>query len=358
MGLPVIRPMTPADVEPASAAMLLGDFGNRNLQLAFSASHPGCRAFVADADGAIVGTGIATINGLAAWIGTVWVEPSFRRRGLGLALTQAAIDAADVAGCRTLVLVATSAGRPLYERMGFAVQTEYRIVEAPGLGPEGGTPDPRIRPFHPDDLPAMAALDQAATGEDRAHLLAAFATPASARCLVDPFGGVRGFVVRAPWGGGATIVPDPDDAMADPSRATCCATRDRARPRGTPRRERRGTCEARGRRLDGGVARTSADPRRAVRLGSHGDLGPVQPRHGLKRGRRMAPSAWTGRAERAIGPRAPRSEDDVEPRTPGAVLDPMWPLIARARRCLSGPGEVRRECRPFPLAVLCRRSSQ
>ncbi len=194
--------------------MLLGDFGNRDLQLAFSTSHPGCRAFVADSDGAIVGTGVATINGLAAWIGTVWVEPSYRRRGLGLALTQAAIDAAEVAGCRTLLLVATAAGRPLYERMGFTVQTEYRIVEAPGLGPEGGAPDSRIRPFDPDDLPAMAALDQAATGEDREHLLAAFATPASARCLVDPLGSVRGFVVRAPWGGGATIVPDPEDAMA------------------------------------------------------------------------------------------------------------------------------------------------
>jgi len=206
--------MTPADVEPAAAAMLLGDFGDRERQLAFATSHPECRPFVADAGGAIVGTGMATINGTVAWIGIVWVDASFRRRGLGRALTQAAIDAAEAAGCRTLLLVATSAGRPLYERMGFSVQTTYRILEAPGLGPDGGPPDARVRAFETGDLQAMLKLDGSATGEDRGHLLAAFATPESGRCLVDAAGAVRGFIVRTPWGGGATIAPDPDDAIA------------------------------------------------------------------------------------------------------------------------------------------------
>jgi predicted N-acetyltransferase YhbS len=215
MSGPVIRPMTPSDVEPVAAAILRDDWGDRRLQLAFAATHPGCRPFVAaETDGTVVGTGTATINGPVAWIGTVWVDPAVRRRGLGLALTQAAIDAAEAAGCRTLVLVATAAGRPMYERLGFTVQAWYRIVEAPRPGPEAGPPDPRIRPFRPEDLPAMAELDRAATGEDRAHLLAAFSTAASARCLVGPSGTVRGFVVRAPWGGGATIAPDLDDAMA------------------------------------------------------------------------------------------------------------------------------------------------
>ena len=39
-----------------------------------------------------------------------------------------------------------------------------------------------------------------------------FATPDSAKCLLRD-GDVAGFVVRAPWGGGATVAPDPDDAM-------------------------------------------------------------------------------------------------------------------------------------------------
>jgi len=214
MTQPVIRAMTAADVDGAAEAMLRHEFGERRPQLAFSASHASCRAFVAEADGAIVGTGIATINGPIGWVGTVWVDPAFRRRGLGLGLTEASIDAAEASCCRTLDLVASDAGRPMYERIGFTVQSWYRILEAPGLGREAGTPDSRIRPFRPDDLAAMSALDRVATGEDRASLLAAFATPESARCLVDASGELGGFVVRPPWGGAATIAPDMDDAFA------------------------------------------------------------------------------------------------------------------------------------------------
>ena len=85
-------------------------------------------------------------------------------------------------------------------------------MEAPGLA--GGEPDPRMRPFRPSDLPSMRLLDAAATGEDRGHLIAAFAASDSAHCVDRPDGTLGGFVVRAPWGGGATIAPDPDDAMA------------------------------------------------------------------------------------------------------------------------------------------------
>jgi hypothetical protein len=51
------------------------------------------------------------------------------------------------------------------------------------------------------------------TGEDRAHLLRAFADETSTRCLEDDAARLRGFVVRAPWGGGATIAPDAEDAL-------------------------------------------------------------------------------------------------------------------------------------------------
>jgi GNAT superfamily N-acetyltransferase len=210
--LPTIRPMLPADVDQVADAFLLSGWGDRRTKTAFVVGHPQCRAFVADAAGVIVGTGVTTVSGPVAWIGTIWVEPGWRRRGLGTALTRRTIEAAEEAGCRALVLVATEVGRPLYERHGFEVQTHYRILEAPGLG--AGEADRRLRPFRPSDLPAMIALDAAATGEDRAHLLAAFAAPETTRCLERDDGTLGGFVVRAPWGGGATIAPDPDDALA------------------------------------------------------------------------------------------------------------------------------------------------
>jgi GNAT superfamily N-acetyltransferase len=208
-----IRPMTPADADPAAAVVLAGGWGDRQLFFRFVTAAPACRPLVAVADGEIVGTGIGTANGPVGWVGTIFVTPGHRGRGLGMALTQAVVDALGEAGCRTLVLVATEQGRPMYERLGFELQTTYRTLEAPGL-PDAGPPDRRIRPFRRSDLDAMALLDRAATGEDRRHLLDAFATEESARCLVRPDGTLGGFVVRAPWGGGATVAPDADDASA------------------------------------------------------------------------------------------------------------------------------------------------
>lgn len=212
--------MVLADVDAAVAAILADDWGDRRAWFTFAVQHPGCRVIVAEADGAVIGTGVATINGNAAWIGTIWVATPWRGRGLGRTLTQATIDAAESAGCRTLILVATEAGRPLYERLGFKVRAWYRTLEAPG---RGGVDRPRpvghrLRPFRPTDLPELARLDATATGEDRAHLLRALVTAASTRVVVGETGATaadvpRGFLVRAPWGGGATIAPDPDVAM-------------------------------------------------------------------------------------------------------------------------------------------------
>src|SRR6185503_9268719 len=156
MALPRIRPMTPSDVEPVVAAFIRADWGDRRLNLEFVTRHAETHPFVAEADGEIVGTGVLSVNGSVGWIGTIFVEPVWRRRGVGMALTQATIDTAESAGCRTLLLVATDAGRPLYEKIGFEVQTWYRILEAPGLGDEAV--DRRIRRFEAADLPAMAEL--------------------------------------------------------------------------------------------------------------------------------------------------------------------------------------------------------
>ncbi len=212
MHLPTIRPMLPDDVPAVAAAIERADWGDRRLELDFVTRHAETHPLVAKADEMVVGTGIATLNGTVAWVGTIWVDPAWRRRGVGIAMTQAVIDVAESAGCRTLLLVATEAGRPLYERLGFELQTWYRILEAPGLGEVAV--DPRIRPYVPGDLGAMGELATSATGEERTHLLAAFATPETAQCLVRDDGTVGGFVVRAPWGGGSTIAPRLEDAEA------------------------------------------------------------------------------------------------------------------------------------------------
>lgn len=212
--LPQLRPMLPADVDAATELILSNNWGVRREWLRFAAGQSGCVPLVADADGAIVGTGVGTGNGRVGWIGTIFVAPERRGQGLGRALTQAIIDQLESRGCTTLVLVATTEGRRLYERMGFEVQTRYRILEAEGLAGAalGGSPS-TVRPFQPEDLDALIALDREATGEDRGHAITSLAAEETARVLAGPDGSLDGFVIRAPWGGGATVARSTDAAL-------------------------------------------------------------------------------------------------------------------------------------------------
>jgi len=227
--------MAVADIAPVSAAFLATQgWGDRSSWFDFAVRTDGVHAVVAvDEDGALIGTGATSIHGTVAWIGSIWVRPDRRGEHIGWRLTEHTIEVAEAAGCRTLVLVASEMGRPIYERMGFSTLTFEPVLEAPGLSTDDGRagstpldrsatstatantdPDRRIRPWRATDLDAAAALDRRATGEDRRHLLAAFATPETAFVITGVDDVPRGFVVRASWGGGATIAPDPDDALA------------------------------------------------------------------------------------------------------------------------------------------------
>lgn len=68
-------------------------------------------------------------TGLRAWIEDVVVDGAYRRRGIGAALTQAALERAKAAGARTVDLTSRhsrEAANRLYRRLGF-VQRETNV---------------------------------------------------------------------------------------------------------------------------------------------------------------------------------------------------------------------------------------
>ena len=207
----LIRAMTAADVERAAEMIRLGEWGDRSVFLGWAVEFPPSRLFVAEDAGRIVGTGIATANGPVGWVGTIFVAPDRRREGLGDALTRTVIDDLESRGCRTLVLTATDAGRPLYERLGFETQMPQGFFTAAGLAPSNA--DEGVQPFDPSMLPGVIALDRLATGEDRSAVLERLASPESSRVLLGADGEVGGYLIRAPWGGVSLIAPEADDAI-------------------------------------------------------------------------------------------------------------------------------------------------
>jgi GNAT superfamily N-acetyltransferase len=214
-----IRPMVADDVDSAAEVLIGGGWADRRGFLRFAVEQSGLIPLVAEVDRQLVGTGVATVNGFVGWVGMIFVDEALRGRGIGAALTEAVIAELAGAGCTAFALLASPYGRPVYERLGFTAEMDYRIVAAPGLGrtddaarrsePAG----PRLRPFVPADLAAIVALDRAATGEDREHLLVATVHPAGTVVALGPDGRIVGFEVRAPWGGHPTIAPELVDGI-------------------------------------------------------------------------------------------------------------------------------------------------
>lgn len=62
-----------------------------------------------------------------AWIHSVYIEPAFRRRGIGRQLTQTMVAWCREQGFRSIYLHASDQGRLLYESLGFEPSSEMRL---------------------------------------------------------------------------------------------------------------------------------------------------------------------------------------------------------------------------------------
>ncbi len=128
----------------------------------------GC--FCASADGRLVGTTTTTTyEDKLAWVGMVLVDPEYRRRGVATRLMRTALDYLEerVAAVK---LDATPDGRPVYEKLGFKVES---LVER-----WAGTARDDRRAAGCETLKTSAhaelfALDRKAFGADRSELIEA-----------------------------------------------------------------------------------------------------------------------------------------------------------------------------------------
>jgi N-acetylglutamate synthase-like GNAT family acetyltransferase len=170
--------------------------------LEYPSESPHGEVLVAERRDTLIGTASVASFGATGWIGALGVEPNGRRRGLGTALTEACVDWLRERGARTVLLYATEAGRPVYERLGFVAEgtaTAWR-------GVAGARDGVVLRVLHEDDRDALAYADRAATGEDRSSVLGAL-RPLRGVCAHDD-AGLRGFAVSSVWGSGACVVGD------------------------------------------------------------------------------------------------------------------------------------------------------
>lgn len=81
-------------------------------------------------DGRPVATSRVSIGGGVAGLYAVATLPDVRGRGIGRALTLAALEAGRSLGCRIGALQASDDGLPVYRRIGFRTMFEYAVYQA------------------------------------------------------------------------------------------------------------------------------------------------------------------------------------------------------------------------------------
>ena len=217
-----IRPMTPEDVPVAIGLALAEGWHDRTRFFDVVFGTRTCRALVGEIDGRVVATGLAVINGPVGWLGGLIVDRDWRGHGFGRTMTEELIRRLRAAGCGTLSLEATDAGRPMYERMGFRTLTRYHQLEAGFMRcrPEL-PPDRRVRPMTPNDLPAVITLDRLATCEDRSMPLGVL-FGLNGGWILEPAAGAGsgtaepspvGFLLPAERAYGAVVAPRFEDGL-------------------------------------------------------------------------------------------------------------------------------------------------
>ncbi|HEX6015417.1 MAG TPA: GNAT family N-acetyltransferase [Geminicoccaceae bacterium] len=193
----IFDPLTPAHLDGAVALSRAEGWPHRLEDWALIL---GLSRGIAALDGdRLVGTAMATPFGPAGALSMIVVARDWRGRGLARAMMERLMDGE----ARQWRLVATAEALPLYAKLGF-VET-HRIVQQQGTVAAVAAPE-GVAWAEPGDTEAIAALDRAATGMDRAGLVAALAGAGRLAVIRDE-SGPAGYAALRPFGRGEVAGP-------------------------------------------------------------------------------------------------------------------------------------------------------
>lgn len=163
--------------------------------------------FVAEVDGAVIGTALCWEQGSGhGTLGMIIVSADHQGKGIGRKLMNLVLDA--LGGDRCTRLIATPAGQPLYESLGFCATGTIHQHQGTlaSIAPVSLAPQERVRLATPDDAPGIVALANHATGMGRDEVIRQLLTVAEAAVL-ERNGELAGFSIMRRFGRGYVIGP-------------------------------------------------------------------------------------------------------------------------------------------------------
>jgi ribosomal protein S18 acetylase RimI-like enzyme len=162
--------------------------------------------FVAEEDGAVIGTGLYWKQGdKHGSLGMIIVSSEHQGKGIGRKLMNLVLEEL---GGRCSLLIATPAGQPLYESLGFKAigtihQHQGTMIAVPPVALAEGE---SIRLITVDDIAELVELANRATGMSRDEVLKQLASVAEG-VVLERNGKVAGFSLMRPFGRGYVIGP-------------------------------------------------------------------------------------------------------------------------------------------------------
>ena len=191
-----IRPLSELDLESAGA-ILTSAFGASasrlfDLQLYLQIQPDGW--FLALQNEKPVGMVGATNYGAYAYVGMMGVLQEAQRKGVGLALMQSLLGWLDRQQVPVIVLDASQAGQPLYERLGFIAYDETHVFQRAGGFLDKGS-IVHVQSLCVQDLDALVEFDTGLFGANRSKVLRVLlkAFPKRAFMLQNEQGSITGY---------------------------------------------------------------------------------------------------------------------------------------------------------------------
>jgi ribosomal protein S18 acetylase RimI-like enzyme len=182
-----VRPLTPADFALGMELKAAAGWNQTEADWRRAYELEPNGGYIGLCDGTPAATLTTAVFGRTAWIAMVLTAAEFRGRGLATALLKQSLADLEARGVDSVRLDATALGRPVYEKLGFTVDSEVtRYFGRPIVSPNASSdPDEvQITPFEARHLDQAAEIDRAASGNDRRRLLEIVHRDWPAACLV------------------------------------------------------------------------------------------------------------------------------------------------------------------------------
>ncbi len=146
------------------------DWGDIHPHFQYYINSPYCQPVKVVIDNKIVGIGSTIIHNTTAWLAHIIVHPEYRNKGIGKFITQCLLDSLNSTQVKTVLLIATPLGEPVYTSLGFHAETEYIFFEGKKID-LAQAENENIKPLIPAFHESLFSLDKQVSGEDRSWRL-------------------------------------------------------------------------------------------------------------------------------------------------------------------------------------------